>query len=558
MLLRAGRLAPLLTLLLCLPALGLGLQLDDLGQKLALGGVGPGGIHADPLWDLFAFVRPGEQAETLVRLGIAPWWADPELHMVFVRPVSVMTHLLDEALWPDLPALAHAHSLLWMALAVLLAGRLYTAVEGEGRVAALATLLFAVEDAHGWPAAWLANRNGVVALVLGLGSLLLHLRGRQGDRRAAVAAVVLFGVALFAGESALATAGWLFAAQLCLDGGRLRPLLPYVAVAAIWRPVWGALGGAAHNSGLYIDPGELGRWLPVLPERLTWLMAAQWLQVPADAWIVVPDSARLGCGLLLAAGLVAVAIALGPTLRTSTTARFWALGMALSAVPPTGAMPMDRLLTFTSVGAMGLLAVASAGGARLRPFLMLHGPIAALMLIAKVLSVGQISAAFFTETDVVGAHPRPAEARIWFANGTEFTTVYVGIRRRLLGLVEPAEVGLLATNLRPNTYTRVDDDTLRIRTEGGWLATSSERLLRGPRPFAVGETIARSGFVVEVRALNEAGRPAEIEVHFRRPVDHPDHVWMAFTCDGLGPWRPPAVGETVQLEAYGLLGCGGP
>jgi hypothetical protein len=32
---------------------------------------------------------------------------------------------------------------------------------------------------------------------------------------------------------------------------------------------------------------------------------------------------------------------------------------------------------------------------------------------------------------------------------------------------------------------------------------------------------------------------------------------MAFTCDGLGPWRPPAVGETVQLEAYGLLGCGG-
>ncbi len=101
-------------------------------------------------------------------MGALPWWSAPELKFVFLRPLSTSTHRLDYRLWPDSAILMHLHSLLWLVLLVWAAGRLYRKLLAPAWVAGLATILFALDDSHGYPAAWLANCNAIVSSALGV------------------------------------------------------------------------------------------------------------------------------------------------------------------------------------------------------------------------------------------------------------------------------------------------------------------------------------------------------------------------------------------------------
>src|SRR5437763_1955506 len=77
------------------------------------------------------------------------------------------------------------------------------------------------DDAHGIVVSWIANRNAVLAAAFGFGALLLHDRAvRESDRRARIAAPVLFAVALLAGEAALATLGYLAAHAVWMQKDR--------------------------------------------------------------------------------------------------------------------------------------------------------------------------------------------------------------------------------------------------------------------------------------------------------------------------------------------------
>ena len=61
------------------------------------------------------------------------------------------------------------------------------------------------------------------------------------------------------------------------------------------------------------------------------------------------------------------ALLLTPLLRRDRVARFWALGTLLTILPICATFPSDRLLVFTSIGAMGLIGqflVAVLGSAR--------------------------------------------------------------------------------------------------------------------------------------------------------------------------------------------------
>src|SRR4051794_17764132 len=135
---------------------------------------------------MFRFVR-GDPARTgrLIDLGIFPWWTDPGLKAEFLQALTVLTHRLDYALWPDSPALMHAHSLLWLGAAVAAASAFYRRMLGATWAAGIAALLFAADDARGATVGWLANRNVLVAATFGVLALIAHDRRRRDGSRLA-------------------------------------------------------------------------------------------------------------------------------------------------------------------------------------------------------------------------------------------------------------------------------------------------------------------------------------------------------------------------------------
>ena len=352
--------AAVLGVTLGLPALWGGAGIDDHAHRARLEGVIP---TENVYLEFFAFMPgPGEGNEQLWQDGILPWWTHPELKAAFLRPVSVATHVVDHHLWPDIYPLQHAHSLLWYGLAVWIVALLYRRIGGAGAAAGLAALLFAVEDCHAFPAAWLANRNALVALVFGGLALLLHVRWRQeGGRARLPLALFCLALALLSAEAGLGAAAYVVAYELTLVRkpwkNKALALLPYVALVVAWRVVYTAMGFGAQGSSLYVDPGrDPLAFLGAVAERVPVLIFSQWTQFATDIWLFLPRPLQLGlvvAGVFVTAAMTAFFL---PQLRARPEARFWALGMLLALIPVSAAFPMDRLLLFSGIGAFGLLA----------------------------------------------------------------------------------------------------------------------------------------------------------------------------------------------------------
>src|SRR5437899_567285 len=76
----------------------------------------------------------------------------------------------------------------------------------------LATALYAFDDAHGAPVAWIANRNALMSASFGVLALTAHDRWRRQERAGfAWIASGQFLLALLSLEGGIATAGYLAA-----------------------------------------------------------------------------------------------------------------------------------------------------------------------------------------------------------------------------------------------------------------------------------------------------------------------------------------------------------
>src|SRR5512134_934927 len=212
----------LLALLLVSPGLGSGPMGDDymlqarVDPRLHV----PGFAYAPA--DLFTFVSgdPSERS-MLLEEGVFGWWMAPDFRMSFWRPLSSLTHVLDQRLWPRSATLAHAQTLAWFAALLVVLTSLYRRFHVPW-VAHLALLLYAIDDARGWVLGWTANRNALVAATLAFAALVAHDRARRdGWRAGAWVAPALFAAGLLGGESALAVTGYFLAHALFVDEGPL-------------------------------------------------------------------------------------------------------------------------------------------------------------------------------------------------------------------------------------------------------------------------------------------------------------------------------------------------
>lgn len=573
---RAPLAVALVGMALVLPATGAGLLGDDYIHRSVLLGAGEVGAEARPVVDLFAFVPEGPRRAATLSLGTLTWWAHPEIRVALFRPLAAITHMLDYRLWPDAIPVQHLHSILWYGLAVLAVASFYRRVHGPTPVAALAAVCFAVEDAHAMPAGWLANRHSLMALAVGVGVLHAHRRWRLGGGLPwAAGAVAAFGLALSCGEAALGAAAYVLAWQVTMDAApwrrRAAALVPYGVLVVAWRIAYEHLGFGTHGSGLYIDPGRHPvDFLVALVERWPILQVAQWFQVPVDAFIVLPRAGQIGLAVVSAALCLALVRAFAPLLVERREARFWATGMSLSLIPLCAAFPMARLLLFSGVGAFALLALLVEragllpGGARGdRPrhralagaLVILHGPLAAVLLLASAAGLSQFGAVFDAGARTVPADANAPEQTFVFVTGQEVPVVYVAI----IGQLEhpataPRRVALLGSMFRPNSVYRGDSHTLVLTAAGGFLHEDADRLMRSlDVPFRVGERIERADFTAEVRAVTPDGRPSQVAFRFREPLESPSLRWFAWVASGAVEFPLPQVGARVELPPVGIL-----
>ena len=564
----------MLAVLLGLPSIGTGLILDDFYHREVLQ---PNSAYRDllgPPSEMFRFFR-GDPARTgrIMDIGAFPWWTDPTLKAEFLQAVPTLTHQLDYALWPGSPALMHAHSLFWLATAVAAAAAFYRRMLGPTWVAAVAALLFAVDDARGTTVGFIANRNVLIAATFGFSALVCHDRWRRnGSILSALLSVLLFALALFSKEEGIGTCAYLAAYALCIDPkGCWRgcmALAPYAMIVAIWRTLRDSWGFGVHNVGVYVDPiTDPIPYLAALAERLPVMLFGQWGPVPAEAGAVLHPPLSTAFWWLAVGFVALLFFVVAPLLRRDRLARFWLAGMVFAAVPVCATLPMDRLLTFVGLGAFGLLAqfwefVFRQSGSAPQSlwwriparalawfFVVVHAIWAPLFSPCRATSpLGPfwVEHRLYVNTPL---GPSIGEKTLVVVNAPSVAhAAYLGFRQLAAGKPIPRYIRALAPAVPSVTIRRLDDRTLEITPASGYLDFVLDQVFRSARrPMALGEEVKLTGMTARVGTLTADGRPKVVTFRFDETLESPSFIWLCFRGQSFEHFTLPAIGQETEI-----------
>jgi hypothetical protein len=558
-----------LAVILCVPSLDAGLQTEDyvhrqLSQSTSQWGnlFGEGG---DRVW-------PNYYAKDR---GALPWLATENLRVNLWRPLSSLTHHIDYRFWPNHPRVMHAESILWLALVVLVVGRLYRRITTTARTASIATVLYAIDGAHAQDVGWLANRNALIATFFGALAIALHDRWRRdGWHPGALLGALSLWVGLQGGEIAVGAVAYLGAYTLTLDPApwnrRALGLVPPVTATLLWAVEYRVRGFGAYGSGVYVDPiGQPLEFMRSLGTRAPSLLVGGLTGVPAEALFFSPRLPFAVC----AATAGAMVWILVPLLRRDPVARFWALGMALSAIPASGTTPSDRLLCLVGIGGTGLVAAlletafgtrdASARPLLLRMATFVVGSIALLMhgilspLGLPLRSTGMASADAWADGLATSAFEGvdPERQHLVLVNVPDFYTssLFIGVAAAK-GRRVPDHVRTLYGGGEPVLVRRTNDSTLVIRAAHGFMGSPGNLFFRGPSyPMHVGQGLQLAGVQIVVTRVGRDGMPCEASFHFARSLQDPGLVWKRWDGGRFRPFDLPDVGEGVILPPAGPI-----
>jgi hypothetical protein len=559
------------TAVLLVPTLWLGLVVDDFFHRLAV--EGRLGAAVGPL-DLFSFVRrTGAERAHWMEIGFVPWWIGPTTEIDYYRPLASLTHAIDYAFWPRQAWLMHLENLAWYAALVAACAAFYRPLFERRWVAGLAAFLYAFDHAHAAPVAWVANRNAVMSTLFGVLSLTAHQRWRATGKLASGAiAGVLFALALLSAESGIAIAGYLVAFALCVDRAstraRLLSLAPYGVVAILWRILYRALGHGVVDSGTasdaLVDPIRFaGRALQFLPI----LLASDIVGVPGDALGAVPSA--VPAAAVASYGVIGIfVLALWPALRRDRTTRFLAVGTALSALPPAGAVPSDRYLFWVGIGIMGLVAQVGAGFldpgalgvtaadgpgrfARIvgAASLVVRGMLSPLLFVVRPAGPGFLEDECERIAATLPTGPETALRTVVLIDAPfDLSASFLPIMRMAHHEPVPQHMYLLRAGLDDVSVVRTGARSIEVLQPKGWIPGLLNSTFR-TGPFRLGEHLGLDRMSADVLGLTATGQADRVEFTFPVALEDPSLVFMTWGPHGLEPFAPPAVGETVRIDA---------
>lgn len=561
---RAVWIVPLIGCLLVASSLTNGLDFDDFLHRFRAQGAF--GHDLGARLDLFSFwPRDAAGAALFKDIGYTPWFASPDLKVAFYRPISALFAFFDYNVLDGLPWLMHLESVAIYGVLVALVAALYRRLL-PAPIAVLAALLYAIDDAHGYPVGWLANRNSLLATAFGVTAWLLHDRWRRDRWRAgAVLGPLAFLASLLSAEFGVGALGYLVAHALFLDersSSRLRRLLaivPYLAVLVAWQLAYRKAGFGTHGSGWYIDPvGEAGHFLRVAPERALVTVLGALTGPPGEIYALGNAQARLAIVVLATLVLAAIAWIVVPIVRGDRRLRFFVAGSALALVPVLPAIPSDRLLFFVSIGLFPLIAkvlgdfgAAVASGPRRERLLRRVWIFAHLVLAPLLLPVGSIVPGLLErqgEAGAVGLAQLPDQTGkllvvVNMPNAFAGVPIIFGSGRSA-----PQRTRILATAGHAVQVRRADERTLELTLDQGENVSALLTLFRPENaPVRAGETFAVPHMQVEVTRVDADGTPRVASFRFERPLEDGAFVWAAWNGQRLVSFAPPAVGATVTV-----------
>jgi hypothetical protein len=558
-------------MLLALPALWVGMQLDDYfhwglvtQRSQVLQTVSP----ASP-YGLFSFLD-GDPARVmdLMNLGLVPWWTYPQVEYAFWRPLTELTHGLDYGIWPSHPVVMHVHSLLYFTLMLWCGFRLFNQIQGQSKAWVWAVFLFTLSYAHGVPAGWLANRNAVLAVLFVILTLSAHHQWREGTRSPLnLKSSVFFTLGLLCGEMAVTAAAYLFSYVFFYERGpwreRIYSLVPYGVIGAAWLSVRTILGYGASGSGHYIDVLQTpGLFVQLLMERGLDLLGGLFWVIPPELGSGLPDARRLV--FLLMFGLLMLVA--WPLLKADRRARFWLLGALLCLVPVCSTIPHSRLLIASTVGSAGFLGllIAAWRNGELAPLGFKRVLTSALMGLVVVLQIG-LSALLLplemVSMRLAGDGMLNNGALSWdLSNIPRDTTPilinpplssaggYINGVRAYHSLPVTSKTWLLASGTQPLTLSVLNRHTLDIQSEKGLYDPIQEGVLRGPQvPFSVGDSVQLAGMIVTVMQVDN-GIPVHARFQFARPITSDSYQFAHWNSGSVAPCELPAIKQSIELR----------
>lgn len=569
----------LIAALLSLPSLWNGFNLDDNFNYISF-------TQSDLLPSLVGSPKriftliDDTNRQSWMNYGLLPWWTPEDAKISFFRPISSGLHAMDYSMWSDYPVIMHLHSLFWFSLLVFFASLLYRRISGSFAAAALASLLFAVNDTHGFSVGWLANRHALVTAFFGVLTLLTFDQWKKrGQFPQYIMSIVFFIFALFSGEGAIAITAYLFAYVLFIEKDlwkkRILELLPFALVVVEWRIIYSALGYGIRSSNAYIDPlGEPLVFVQKLVERVPIYLFGELGFPPSEVHFYLPSTAAIwmSFGAILFIGLLGLISY--PVLKKDAGARFWVTAFALSAFPISASIPDSRNGIFVSLGVMGFLGqlfIYYTDSRSLKDFnitdkkyfripakillaflFVVHLVIAPVLLTVKSAAPSIIQKMLFAETNSSFPDNQNIKDKEYivvnapaYLPNISFFVAYRGAREQQL----PKKMVGLATGDIPVLVRRIDDRSLLLEMKEGFLSNKLDRNLRGVElNLFVGQKIVLDSMTAEIKGLTADGRPGSVLFRFNRSLDDPSFAWVTWKNGMYVPFELPKINEEKKIS----------
>ena len=559
------------------PSLGAGFFGDDFVFLSTMEGHPPCTCTPDNLYD-YSNGSP-DQVSALVQEGKFPWWTLPELKISLWRPLTSALLQLDHRLFGVSPPGYHAHSLLWFLLLVTVLGLLYRRAL-PGGLAALAILVFAMDESHWLIVSWMSNRHALVSATAGFLGLLFHVRWReQGWRPGLPLSVVAFAAGLAAGESGIQIIGFVAAYELAgaPDGRaqRIRGLLPALGLGVLYLALYKMHGFGAHGAGAYIDPiSEPARFLERALLIAPTMLAELHMGTEAFYGLYRPPLPVLAA--ITATVLAAVTWLFLRALRDlpaeqARACRWLVLGTLLALLPPIASQRdpygTSRSVLFASAGSAVAVAVMLRYGLQLLrnraaatpglrraalPIVFLLAlmnlfvePIATAVASSLLARMSNESMQAAQQLDIDG----PPGTEVVLLTGAEALTGYGPLMWAMERRVRPKPWWSVSWSDREQELRSTGPRSFELSVRSGaFLRYDFERFYRATAtPITAGQTFSNRLMRVEVLEANEQG-PTRLSFTLDRPLDDPSLIYLAWRDGALRRVRLPAMNEVMVLR----------
>ena len=539
----------------------------------------------NPPYNRWQAELPG-QTRALIDQGVLPWFTDSELRLRFWRPLSSATLALDHLLFGRSHALAHLHSLAWMAVLTGAAARLYRRWFARG-AAAWCSAIFALSAVHAVPTVWLAARHTLVAAAFGALALLAWLRFREErvPRARALALAALLG-SLMSSESGLGAAALVTSYELSSRGLRrgLYGASPVLFLSASYLLAYTLCGYGARASGLYVSPFDSPfDYAGAVLTRMPPLVVELFVGLPSLAAGLGGDPLRLvyaSLALGACAAYTELWSRLGKRISqpAKKTLKWLTFGTLASLLGLVGAPVSGRVLPLPMLGAAavignalwaalaaaqqpkparhGAFALATRGGGRrwwfaVGALALLHlglSPLLRVGLPFQFMKVNEEQRQVALRADV-GECARGGS--LYLLSGSDPSLALFGLSA--LRFYAPRKAGaerfrVLSMAPEPQVLTRLARRTLQLQVLGGPRQPSAfERLFRTERhPLEVGGNVDLPELSVRVEGASQ-GLFTRASFEFTPSPAGPPECFVVWRDRRLQPLPLPRVGHSVRI-----------